>query len=86
MPIIEPEISIKSPDKAGCEAHPAATSCSSRLDALPAGRAVMLKLTLPEAADLYTPLVNHAGVARVVALSGGYTRADACRGSPPITA
>ena len=41
----------------------------------------MLKLTIPEAADFYMPLVKHAGVARVVALSGGYTRADACK--PP---
>src|SRR6202022_1737273 len=48
-------------------------------DALPAGRQVMFKLTLPDVADLYKPLADHPRVARVVALSGGYTRADACR-------
>jgi fructose-bisphosphate aldolase class I len=39
----------------------------------------MFKLTLPDVADLYKPLVNHPRVVRVVALSGGYTRADACQ-------
>jgi fructose-bisphosphate aldolase class I len=39
----------------------------------------MFKLTLPDVADLYAPLINHARVVRVVALSGGYTRADACK-------
>ena len=48
------------------------------LDALPAGRKVMLKLTLPEAPDFYLPLIEDKRVARVVALSGGYTRDDAC--------
>jgi fructose-bisphosphate aldolase class I len=38
----------------------------------------MLKLTPPETADLYLPLARHANVARMVALSGGYSRADAC--------
>ena len=78
MPIIEPEISIKSPDKAACEAL-LRDALLGRLDALPKGAQVMLKLTLPEAPDFYMPLIKHAGVARVVALSGGYTRADACR-------
>ena len=78
MPIIEPEISIKSPDKAGCEAL-LRDALLGRLDALPKAVHVMLKLTLPEAPDFYMPLIKHAGVARVVALSGGYTRADACR-------
>jgi fructose-bisphosphate aldolase class I len=78
MPIIEPEISIKSPDKAGCETLLRDTLLG-RLDALPKGTRVMLKLTLPEVADFYMPLIKHAGVARVVALSGGYTRAEACR-------
>ena len=78
MPIIEPEISIKSPDKAGCETL-LCDALLGRLDALPKGRRVMLKLTLPESADFYMPLLKHAGVARVVALSGGYTRAEACR-------
>jgi fructose-bisphosphate aldolase, class I len=78
MPTIEPEISIKSPDKAGCETLLRDTLLG-RLDALPKGTQVMLKLTLPEIADFYMPLIKHAGVARVVALSGGYTRAEACR-------
>jgi fructose-bisphosphate aldolase class I len=78
MPIIEPEISIKSPDKAACETL-LRDAILGRLDALPKGTQVMLKLTLPETADFYMPLIKHAGVARVVALSGGYTRAEACR-------
>jgi len=78
MPIIEPEVSIKSPDKKGAEAI-LLDELKKRTDALPAGRQVMFKLTLPDVADLYAPLVNHPRVARVVALSGGYTRADACQ-------
>ena len=78
MPIIEPEVSIKSPNKAGCEAL-LRDAILGRLDALPKGAQVMLKLTLPETADFYMPLIKHTGVARVVALSGGYTRAEACR-------
>jgi fructose-bisphosphate aldolase, class I len=78
LPILEPEVSIKSPDKAGAEAILLA-ECTRKLDALPDGRKVMLKLTLPDVPDLYLPLINHPRVARVVALSGGYTRADACR-------
>ena len=78
MPILEPEVSIKSPDKKGAEAI-LLDELKKRTDALPAGRQVMFKLTLPDVADLYAPLVNHPRVARVVALSGGYTRADACK-------
>ena len=78
MPILEPEISIKSPDKAGAEAILLA-ELTARLDALPDGRKVMLKLTLPEVPDLYLPLTKHPRIARIVALSGGYTRAEACR-------
>jgi fructose-bisphosphate aldolase class I len=78
MPIIEPEISIKSPDKAGAEAILLA-ELTRKLDALPDGRQVMLKLTIPEVPDFYSALVDHPRVARVVALSGGYTRADACK-------
>jgi fructose-bisphosphate aldolase class I len=78
IPIIEPEVSIKSPDKAGAEAILLA-ELTKHLDALPAGRKVMLKLTLPDVRDLYAPLVKHKGVVRIVALSGGYTRADACK-------
>src|SRR5579862_3095834 len=78
MPIIEPEISIKSPDKAGAEAI-LRSELIKALDALPNDRQVMLKLTIPNAPDFYAPLVDHKRVARVVALSGGYTRADACK-------
>jgi len=78
MPILEPEVSIKSPDKAGAEAILLA-ELKKHLDAVPAGRQVMFKLTLPDVPDLYAPLVNDKRVARVVALSGGYTRADACK-------
>jgi fructose-bisphosphate aldolase, class I len=78
MPIIEPEVSIKSPDKAGAEAI-LSTELLKQLDAAPDSRKVMLKLTLPDVPDLYAPLVNHRRMTRVVALSGGYTRADACR-------
>ena len=78
MPILEPEISIKSPDKAGAEALLRAELIVG-LDVLPRDSQVMLKLTLPEVPDFYSALVNHPRVARVVALSGGYTRADACR-------
>src|SRR5262249_24466992 len=76
-PIIEPEVSIKSPDKAGAEAI-LSDELARALDALPAGRQVMLKLTLPEKTDLYLPLARHDPVARVVALSGGYSLTDAC--------
>jgi fructose-bisphosphate aldolase class I len=78
MPIIEPEVSIKSPGKAAAEAILLA-ELTKQLDALPDGRKVMLKLTIPDVPDLYAPLVSHQHVARVVALSGGYTRADACK-------
>jgi len=78
MPIIEPEVLIKSPDKAGCEAI-LLDEIKRALDALPAGRKVMLKLTIPEVPDLYLPLVKHERVMRVVALSGGYTRTDSCK-------
>jgi len=78
MPIIEPEVLIKSPDKRGAEAILLA-ELSKHLDTVPAGREVMFKLTLPDVPDLYAPLVNDRRVARVVALSGGYTRADACK-------
>jgi fructose-bisphosphate aldolase class I len=78
MPIIEPEVSIKSPDKAGAEAILLA-ELTRRLEAAPDGPQVMFKLTLPDVPDLYLTLINHKRVTRVVALSGGYTRADACK-------
>jgi fructose-bisphosphate aldolase class I len=78
IPILEPEISIKSPDKRGAEAI-LLTELTKGLDALPSGRKVMFKLTLPEIPDFYAPLIKDKRVARVVALSGGYTRAEACK-------
>ncbi len=78
MPIIEPEVSVKSPDKAGAEAILLA-ELEKSVDALPEGRQVMLKLTIPNVPDLYAGLIKHPRVARVVALSGGYTRDDACK-------
>ena len=78
MPVIEPEVSIKSTEKAAAEAILLA-ELTRRLDALPDGRQVMLKLTIPQVPDLYAPLVGHGRVARVVALSGGYPLAEACR-------
>jgi fructose-bisphosphate aldolase, class I len=78
MPIIEPEVSIKSPDKAGAEAILLA-ELTRNLDAHPDGPRVMFKLTLPDAPDLYLPLTKHRRVTGVVALSGGYTRAEACK-------
>ena len=78
MPIIEPEVSIKSPDKKGAEAI-LLEELRKNTDALPDGRQVMFKLTVPDVPDLYLPLVKHQRVARVVALSGGYTREDACK-------
>jgi fructose-bisphosphate aldolase class I len=78
LPIIEPEVLISSPDKAGAEALLLA-ELRSKLDAQPDGDRVMLKLTIPEVPDLYAPLIDHPRVARVVALSGGYTRTEACK-------
>lgn len=76
VPIIEPEINIKMADKAAAEKLLLA-ALMEQLDALPADSHVMLKLTLPEVANVYAPCVNHPRVLRVVALSGGYARQEA---------
>ncbi|MCU1355336.1 MAG: Fructose-bisphosphate aldolase class [Acidimicrobiales bacterium] len=76
VPIIEPEVDIHSPQKAEAEALLKA-SITSQLDALAEDQLVMLKLTLPEADGFYSDLVAHPRVVRVVALSGGYSRAEA---------
>jgi len=76
VPIIEPEVTISIPDKAAAEDLLLA-EITRHLDVLPADRDVMLKLTLPEADNLYKPLVDHPRVLRVVALSGGYSRDEA---------
>jgi fructose-bisphosphate aldolase class I len=77
MPILEPEVLIKSPDKPGAEAI-LREELAKGLDTLPAGRSVMLKLTIPDAPNFYAPLIEHSRVIRVVALSGGYSRKEAC--------
>ena len=73
VPIIEPEVDIKCPDKAAAEDLLFA-ALIKQLDKLSEDQNVMLKLTLPEKAGLYTPLTKHPRVVRVVALSGGYSR------------
>jgi fructose-bisphosphate aldolase class I len=73
VPIIEPEVDIKCPDKAAAEDLLLA-ALIKQLDKLSDDQNVMLKLTLPEKAGLYTPLTKHPRVVRVVALSGGYSR------------
>jgi len=77
VPIIETEVSINAPDKAGAEALLLA-ELNRGLDALPNGSEVMLKLTLPSVPDLYAGLAERDDVVRVLALSGGYTRTEAC--------
>ena len=76
VPIIEPEVDIHCPDKAGAEdlLHAAILG---HLDSLDDDEIVMLKLTLPEKDNLYADFIAHPNVARVVALSGGYTREEA---------
>lgn len=77
MPIIEPEYDITAADRAEGEAILLA-EITKHLDALPEGQQVMLKLSIPATAGLYTPLVNHPKVLRVVALSGGFSTDEAC--------
>ncbi|MGS0646606.1 fructose bisphosphate aldolase [Komagataeibacter melomenusus] len=78
VPIMEPEVLIKSPDKAGAETllH---DELHRGLDALPGDYQVMIKVSIPEKADLYLDLIRHPRVQRVVALSGGYPRDEACQ-------
>ena len=77
IPIVEPEVSIGSASRAAAEDILLA-ELTKALDAQGAGREVMLKLTIPVKPDLYAPLVAHPRVARVVALSGGFSRDEAC--------
>ncbi|HTV61243.1 MAG TPA: fructose bisphosphate aldolase [Verrucomicrobiae bacterium] len=74
-PIIEPEVDIHCPDKAGAEALLKA-ALNEALNTLPFGQLVMLKLTLPERDNFYAELVKHPKVLKVVALSGGYSREE----------
>jgi len=77
MPIVEPEVSITSPERAAAEDILLA-ELTKALDTQGEGREVMLKLTIPTVPGLYAPLVDHPRVARLVALSGGFTRDEAC--------
>lgn len=77
MPILEPEYSIKAPDRQEGEAI-LRDEILTNLDALPEARQVMLKLSLPVERDFFRPLVEHPRVLKVVALSGGYSREEAC--------
>ena len=76
VPIIEPEVDIKCPDKGAAEDLLKA-AIMMRLDALPAGQQVMLKLTLPNQDNLYAECIAHPRVLKVVALSGRYSRDEA---------
>jgi fructose-bisphosphate aldolase class I len=76
VPILEPEIDIRCPEKAKAE-QLLKTAILEKLNELPAGQFVMLKLTLPEQGDFYADFVKHPKVVRVVALSGGYSREEA---------
>jgi fructose-bisphosphate aldolase class I len=77
MPIIEPEVNIKSPTRSQCDRLMLA-EIEKQLDALPGGAEVMLKLSLPVVPGTFDGLVDHPKVLRVVALSGGYNRPEAC--------
>lgn len=77
LPIIEPEVSIESTERNQCDALLLA-AIEEQLEALPQSRKVMLKLTLPARINFYAPLVDHPRVARVAALSGGFSRDEAC--------
>lgn len=73
MPILEPEVTISIADKAEAEAI-LMREILAKLDTLPEGQKVMLKLSLPTIANFYAPLVDHPKVLKVVALSGGHSR------------
>ncbi|RYD66838.1 MAG: fructose-bisphosphate aldolase class I, partial [Sphingomonadales bacterium] len=77
MPIIEPEVNIKSPERAEADAI-LRDEILKALDALPEGQQVMLKLSIPATPGLFDPLIDHPKVLRVVALSGGFKRPEAC--------
>ncbi|WP_176590439.1 fructose bisphosphate aldolase [Sphingobium sp. EM0848] len=77
VPIIEPEVNIKSPERAEAD-QILLEEILKNLDAMQGDDKVMLKLSLPTKAGLFDPLVDHPRVLRVVALSGGFSRAEAC--------
>jgi fructose-bisphosphate aldolase class I len=76
VPIVEPEVDIHCAEKAKAEAL-LKEALLDKLNGLPTGQEVMLKLTLPEQPDFYADCVRHPRVVRVVALSGGYSQEDA---------
>jgi len=78
VPIIEPEVNIKSSERAEAD-RILMEAILSALSAMPGDAQVMLKLSLPAQAGLFQPLVEHPRVLRVVALSGGFARPEACR-------
>jgi len=77
VPIIEPEVNVKSPERAEAD-RILLDELLNALDALPEDQQVMLKLSIPAQAGLFEPLVEHPKVLRVVALSGGFSRPEAC--------
>jgi fructose-bisphosphate aldolase class I len=78
VPIIEPEVNIKSPERDAAD-RILLEEILENLDGVAEGQRVMLKLSIPAEAGLFLPLVGHPKVLRVVALSGGFSRAEACR-------
>jgi len=77
VPIIEPEVDIHSATKAEIE-ESLRDKLVASLDSVPEGKQVVFKLSLPSQANFYVPLIDHPKVMRVVALSGGYFRDEAC--------
>ncbi|QIK95791.1 fructose bisphosphate aldolase [Sphingomonas sp. HDW15A] len=77
IPIVEPEVSIKSPEREAAD-RILLKEILNELDRLEDGQCVMLKLTIPAEPNLFAPLVNHPKVLKVVALSGGFSREEAC--------
>jgi len=78
VPIVEPEVNIKSVDRARSD-DLLLTAILEELDEIPEGQQVMLKLSIPAKPGLFGPLIKHPKVLRVVALSGGFYRDEACR-------
>ena len=78
VPIIEPEVNIRSPERDAAD-RILLEEILKNLDGVPDGERVMLKLSIPASAGLFQPLVEHPKVLRVVALSGGFSREEACR-------
>jgi fructose-bisphosphate aldolase class I len=78
MPIVEPEVNIKSADREQSD-DLLLSALITELDELPEGQQVMLKLSIPAEPGKFEPLVDHPRVLRVVALSGGFSREEACR-------